>query len=297
MNRAKLLSREVSGQRLLMASARHSFDPDVEVDWDAPLADGAPFMPLQRVSLYDTPLWDRLTPEQRIELSKHEIASVMSVGLWFEVILMQMLCRYVYDRDLRYAHPQYALTELGDETRHSVMFGRAVAKLECPDYRPGPALHQLGGMFAHTVAGASMFASVLVAEEVTDRLQREMMHDESLQPLTRTISRIHVIEEGRHVRYAREELTRLMPRLRRPELELHRYVTSVAAYLIIDNLIQSRVYRAVGIDPRVGRRAALRNPHHQQTRRWMGEKITSFLDDVGMIGSTRPIWRKAHLVA
>lgn len=297
MDRAKLLSREVTGQRLLTASARHSFDPDVEVDWEAPLLDGAPFMPLHRVSLYGTPLWDRMTAEQRIELSKHEIASVMSIGLWFEVILMQMLCRYVYDRDLRQAHPQYALTELGDETRHSVMFARAVARLECPDYRPGPALHQLGSLFAHTVAGASMFASVLVAEEVTDRLQREMMHDESLQPLTRTISRIHVIEEGRHVRYAREELTRLMPTLRRPELELHRYVTSVAAYLIIDNLIQSRVYRAVGIDPRVGRRAALRNPHHQQTRRWMGEKITGFLDDVGMIGSTRPVWRKAHLVA
>ncbi len=189
------------------------------------------------------------------------------------------------------------MTEMGDETRHSVMFARAVGKLECPDYRPGPALHRLGKLFAHTVAGASMFASVLVAEEVTDRLQREMMHDESLQPLTRTISRIHVIEEGRHVRYAREELARLMPRLRRPELEWHRYLTSVAAYLIIDNLIQSRVYRAVGIDPRLGRKVALRNPHHRQTRRWMGEKVTRFLDEMGMIGSTRPIWRKAHLIA
>lgn len=297
MDRGKLLAREVTGQRLLAASARHSFDPDVEVDWHAPLLDATPSMPLHRVSLYGTPLWDRLTSEQRIELSRHEIASVMSVGLWFEVILMQMLCRYVYDRDLRDAHPQYAMTELGDETRHSVMFARAVAKLECPDYRPGPALHQLGRLFAHTVGGASMFASVLVAEEVTDRLQREMMHDESLQPLTRTISRIHVIEEGRHVRYAREELARLVPRLRRPELEWHRYLTSVAAYLIIDNLIQSRVYRAVGIDPRLGRKMALRNPYHQQTRRWMGEKVTSFLDDVGMIGSTRPLWRKAHLVA
>lgn len=197
MDHGKLMPREVTGQRLLSASARHSFDPDGEVDWEAPLLDGMPFMPLHRVSLY----------------------------------------------------------------------------------------------------GTSMFASVLVAEEVTDRLQREMMHDESLQPLTRTISRIHVIEEGRHVRYAREELTRLMPTLLRPELELHRCVTSVAAYLIIDNLIQSRVYRAVGIEPRLGRKMALRNPHHRQTRRWMGEKVTRFLDEMGMIGSTRPIWRKAHLTA
>lgn len=291
------MDREVTGQRLMTASARHSFDPDVEVDWDAALLDGAPFMPLQRVSLYGTPLWEQLSPEQRIELSRHEIASVMSVGLWFEVILMQLLSRYVYNRDLREVHLQYALTELGDETRHSVMFARAVSKLECPDYRPGPALHQLGKLFGHVVAGASMFASVLVAEEVTDRLQREMMHDESLQPLTRTISRIHVIEEGRHVRYAREELARLMPTLSRSELAWHRTVASVAGYLIVDNLVQSRVYRAVGIDPHLGRKVALANPHHQQTRRWMGEKITRYLDEVGMIGPTRPVWRKAHLLA
>lgn len=296
MDHGGLTQREVTGQRLLAASARHSFDPDVEVDWDAPLRDGMPFMPLQRVSLYGTPLWDQLSTEQRIELSKHEIASVMSVGLWFEVILMHMLCRYVYDCDLRRAHSQYALTEVGDETRHSVMFARAVSKLECPDYRPGPALHQLGRLFGHVVASASMFASVLVAEEVTDRLQREMMHDESLQPLTRTISRIHVIEEGRHVRYAREELARLMPQLSRAELAWHRSVTSIAAYLIIDNLVQPRVYRAVGIDPRLGRRVAVRNPCHRQTRRWMGEKVVSYLDEVGMIGPTRAIWRKAGLI-
>jgi hypothetical protein len=297
MDRVKVREREVTGQRLLTASARHSFDPEVEVDWGAPLRDGAPFMPLQRVSLYGTPLWERLSTEQRIELSRHEIASVMSVGLWFEVILMQLLSRYVYNRDLRQVHLQYALTELGDETRHSVMFAKAVSKLECPDYRPGQALHQLGKLFGHVVASASMFTSVLVAEEVTDRLQREMMHDESLQPLTRTISRIHVIEEGRHVRYAREELARLMPTLGRSELAWHRTVSSIAAYLIIDNLVQSRVYSAVGIDPRVGRKAALANPHHRQTRRWMGEKITRYLDEVGMIGPTRPVWRKAHLLA
>ena len=36
--------------------------------------------------------------QQRIELSKHEVASIASTGLWFEIILMQLLARYAYHR-------------------------------------------------------------------------------------------------------------------------------------------------------------------------------------------------------
>ena len=75
--------RDVSAARLLRSSAKNSYDPHVDIDWAAPLAEGKAFMPLERVSLYGTDLWAKLTPEQRIELSKHEMASIMSVGLWF----------------------------------------------------------------------------------------------------------------------------------------------------------------------------------------------------------------------
>ena len=53
-----------------------------------------------------------------------------------------------------------------------------------------------------------MFAAILIAEEILDAFQRETMADESVQPLVRMVSRIHVVEEARHVRYAREELAR-----------------------------------------------------------------------------------------
>src|SRR4051794_32150709 len=121
--------REHTAARLLASSARHTLDPSLEVDWDAPLVPGGWGLPPERTSLYRTELWDTLDEQQRITLSEHEVASMLSVGLWFEVILMQMLTRYAYDLDLREGHAQYALTEVGDETRHSVMFARAVSKL------------------------------------------------------------------------------------------------------------------------------------------------------------------------
>ena len=48
--------------RLLRSSARQSYDPEVDIDWDAPLVDGVWWMQPERMSLYGTPLWDRAHP-------------------------------------------------------------------------------------------------------------------------------------------------------------------------------------------------------------------------------------------
>jgi hypothetical protein len=94
--------------RLLRSAAKRSYDPDVDIDWDAPLVEGAHWMPEHRVSLYGTPLWDELTPEQRIELGKHEACSIASVGLWFETLLMQRLLKDFYAGDPTTERAQWA---------------------------------------------------------------------------------------------------------------------------------------------------------------------------------------------
>src|SRR5262245_45661350 len=98
---AQVKDREVTATRLLRSAARASFDPEVEVDWDAPLDPTLPYMPPERVSLYGTPAWDRLSEEQRVELSKHELASLTEVGIWLELNLMQLFMRHIYDLDMR----------------------------------------------------------------------------------------------------------------------------------------------------------------------------------------------------
>ena len=288
-----VLDRDHSAARLLTASARHTLDPELEVDWAAPLDPQGWAVPPERVSLYGTDLWENLDEDARRTLARHEAASMLSVGLWFEVLLMQMLTRHAFDLDLRRPHAQYALTEVGDETRHSVMFAKTVEALGCPDYRPHGPLHRLAGLYGHLGAGASMFASVLVAEETTDRLQRESMHDERVLPLMRSVARVHVVEEARHVRFAREELARLVPTLSWAQLEKERWVTALVGREVVNALWQARVYRSVGLFGRVGRTAALANPHHRETKRFMLEKVLGFLSEVGMVGgSSAQLWRR-----
>jgi hypothetical protein len=283
--------------RLLGSTAKNSYDPELDIDWSAPVDVDRAFMPYERVSLYGTPLWDRMSEQQRRELSRQEIASVASTGLWFEIILIQLLARWAYHQDPQDPRTQYALAEIGDETRHITMFAKAIARMGTPTYRPRKLLHHLARLYKATASGPALFAPVLVAEELTDRLQRDMVNDEAIHPLVRMVNRIHVVEEARHVRFAREEVARQMAAIGPVGKVVSNVASAIVAAFIADSMISRQVYEQVGLDPAEAVEAARTNPNFHETRRWMAEKIMAFLDDQGMVTwYSRPIYRAAHLL-
>jgi hypothetical protein len=284
----------MTADRLLRASAEHSYDPDVEIDWDAPLADDLYFVPPHRSSLYGTSLWEGLTEQQRITLTRHEASSIAGLGIWFETILMQLLIRAYYHQNPTAPDAQYALTEVADECRHSVMFGRMIAKLDTPVYRPDGVNQALGKWIAATGTGPRMYAAILICEEILDTLQREAMACEQVQPLVRMVSRVHVVEEARHVRFARDELADRVRTAGRGRLAFDKVVIGRAAYLCGTRLIHPAVYRSVGIDPVAGRRAAWANPNHRETLRWAGERVVAYLSSLGLVSG--PLWRMSGLL-
>jgi hypothetical protein len=275
----------------------HAYDPLIEIDWDAPPAPDLLYVPEHRASLYGTPLWEGLTLEQRIELTKHEVASIATTGIWFETILMQMLIRAYYDQDPTKTHAQYALTEVADECRHSIMFGRMI---EAFGVRPYPVTGRdrvLGKFLAATATGPHMFAAILVAEEILDTLQREASTCETVQPLVRMVSRIHVVEEARHVRYAREELRRIVAKTGPVTMAYSRIVIARAAYSIVNNLYQPAIYRSVGLDPAQARRAVLGNPNYRETMKFAGRRMVAFLSELNLIGGPGvTLWRRCGLI-
>jgi hypothetical protein len=295
---ADVRDRESIAERLLRASAQKSFDPEVDVDWDAPLDGGRFFMPEHRVSLFGTSIWEAMSLEQRVDLSRHEIASTASVGIWFELILLQLLARHIYDLPPTSDHVRYALVEIGDECRHSVMFSRMLDKLGCPAYGPGGTAHALGRFLKTTASGPEAFAAILIAEEILDTIQRELMSDDSVQPLVRRVSQIHVIEEARHVRFAHEELERQMAQARGPQLAWARWVTARAALVISSRLVHPDAYAAVGLDPVAARRAALANPARRETMSWAAHRLVRFFAGVGLLGGPGLLlWRRSGLLA
>jgi hypothetical protein len=294
---ARLIDRERTAERLLAASAKHSFDPDTELDWDAPFEDGMWFWPPELVSLYDTELWRRMPQEQRIELSRHEVASLCSIGVWFETILMQLLLRHTYDLEPTSRHVRYALTEIADECRHSTMFARAVTKMGTPTYRPSRLAHTQGRMLKTMSTTPGSFTGTLLAEEILDWMQRLAFPDDRVQPFIRDVARIHVVEEARHIRYAREELRRQMETAPRWEVALTRITTAQAANVIAHALISPRVYASVGLDPAQAVEAARTSPHRGDVMRRSAKRLMDFFGEVGLLqGPARPLWKASGLL-
>jgi hypothetical protein len=293
----ELAERERTGARLLKSAAKLSFDPTVEVDWAAAQPADVLYCPETTSSLYGTPMWGQLTHEQRVTLTKHEVASVASVGIWFEEILMQMLLRYAYDRDLTRKDIQWTLTEIADECRHSIMFASMIAAFGVRNYGVGRVAHELGRIFKVISNEVQTFAGTMYVEEILDSLQREIMDDESLQPLIRQVSRIHVIEEARHISYAREETLRAHANSGLLRRTYNQLMIGLIVHQATRSLIHPQVYAAVGLDPEAAAKAAAANPVWRATKTRAAEKVLAFFTDCGLIGwPNRWLLRRAGVI-
>ena len=289
--------RQELSTRLLGSAAKRSYDPTVDVDWSAPIPEDLYGLSPEWSSLYGTPLWEGLTEQQRITLTIHEYCSISGVGIWFEGLLMQLVLKDVYGDDPSQPHVQWALTEIADECRHSVMFARTAQTFGAPSYQPPPSILRLGKAFVARGSGPSAYAAILVAEEILDIFQRDLMRDERVQPLTRRTSEIHVVEEARHMRFARDEVARRTPRLGFLALRRHRTLVASVAAIVADNLVQPEVYASVGLDPAEAKAVARANPHYRAKLREASSGLVAFLREVGLIGGpSELLWKRAGLV-
>jgi hypothetical protein len=297
MATTELPTRERTADRLIRSAAKSSFDPTVDVDWAAPQHPLQFYSPPQRCSLYGTALWEQMTPEQRVALTRHEVASIASVGIWFEEILMQMLLRRAYDRDLTRKDIQWTLTEIADECRHSIMFATMIKVFNAPNYGVNRISHELGRLFKTISNGVQTFAGTMYVEEILDSFQRDAMDDETLQPIVRQVSRIHVIEEARHISFAREESLRAMATTGRIRRTYNRIMIGLVIRRATQGLIHDDVYANAGLDKKAAVKAANNNPNWRATKTRAASKVLAFFDECGLIGwENRWLLRSAGVI-
>lgn len=287
-------TREEIAERLLKGSVRKSYAPIVDIDWDAPLDPDKFYLPPKLVSLYGTPMWDRMTRTQQIELSRQELANTLSAGIWFENILNQALLRTLMHDDPTTRASHYALTELGDETRHMVMFGKAIERIGAKPVRPRrwqrAMINALPMLFFR---GSGLWVAALIGEEIFDALQRQMMDDPELQPMVKRLMRIHVAEEARHIQFARDGLRKRvheMPRSHRWFIANINGLGGIFFRFLLSNPIP---YARAGLDPQHARTTARTSPHRHAILVSGFASLGAFLTEVGLMGPiSRRQWKR-----
>ncbi|MGN9794542.1 AurF N-oxygenase family protein [Streptomyces sp. OZ13] len=284
-------------RRLLDSAAVLAYDPATEVDWETPLDKDFHGASPEWSTLYGTAYWSELTDAQRKELTRQEAASVASTGIWFEMILQQMVLRDIYAKDPTDATFQWALTEIAEECRHSIMFARGAQKLGAPAYRPHRFAVELGRVFKTVAFGEAAYAAILVAEEVLDVMQRDWMRDERVVPFVRTINNIHVVEESRHMKFARDETRKRLRGAGRLRRQINALVVAIASYVIVTSMVNKNVYANAGLDKERAVREAKANEHHKSMMRSSCSGLMEFLASAGLL--TRPalfFYKRADLI-
>jgi len=231
-----------------------------------------------------------MSQAERIAYSRHETAAMFGAGIWFENALMQIVLRHLTEVDVRDPMHRYLLVEVADECRHSMMFGEFIRRAGTPSYGPTREV-----TFAQGPGGRAMsYLAILAIEELLDYANRATMRDERLHPTARQISKLHVLEEARHVSFAKTYLTECWPTLDSDEQEFVRAVAPDLVAEIVALSLDPAVFEHLGITD--GIEMAKANPAYQANVVAGLSKLTTFLRDVGVIDEPEP-WREHGLIA
>ena len=142
-----------------------------------------------------------------------------------------------------------------------------------------------------------MIMSALIAEAITDYLNRRTAQDPECHPAMRELSRIHIIEEARHLGYAREWLKHNWPKLGLVQREWTRGDALISTRIMASILVHPDVYKNCGLPPEA-RRVARKNPNTRKTVLEASSEVTRFLSELGVIDERQaPRWRALGLMA
>jgi P-aminobenzoate N-oxygenase AurF len=290
-------TREEFSERLLKGSVKKSYAPVVDIDWDAPLDPDKFYLPPKTISLYGTRMWDNMTHAQRIELSRQEFVNTLSAGIWFENILNQALLRDMMHRDPTARATHYALTELGDETRHMVMFGKAIERVGAKPVRPRRHHRLIINALPLVFKGSLLWVAALIGEEIFDSLQRQMMDDRELQPIVQRLMRIHVTEEARHIQFARDGVRRRVRDMPRINKLFMANINGLGGLFFRYLFTNPAPYKRAGLPVRQARLAALTNPYYHETSVIGFAPLAAFLEEVGLMGPiARRMWTRSKFL-
>lgn len=289
-------------EALSRATARLRFDPNVDIDWDAPenaLDETDPRWQLDPVSapLAATDWYAEQPLSRRIEMGRWVTANTLKVTLQFEMMLIRGVVHYAGKQPNGSAVFRYLIHELVEECNHIQMFQEFVNRTgeDVPGMRRGsrvigPILGFIGGY-----ASIFHFIGVLCGEQPL-HFQQTLQHRGAAQvpPLLNKITYIHLAEEARHIAFADDHLaTRLqgIGRFRRAGYAI--VFPFFLRWLIGEMIGAPRTFaRQFGIPRRVFKTAFWRSA---ESRRMMAESaadVRRVAEDLGLRTAwSRWIWR------
>jgi hypothetical protein len=268
-------------------------DPLASIDWRA-VDRECWWLPPSLLSLAGVPQFEGLSLRARQRLSHLEYAHLLEAGLWLESQFMGRLARLAHASDDVARRMQF-LRELREEAGHSLMF---VELLHRSGYgvrgEHGAAMRALDLLGRLLPSRSALFwATVVVGEELPDRLNRRLrrgVEDATLSAVVYRIADIHTRDEAMHCAWAREQCRRASARSRAWQRALLASPLSLAidGYARYVYFPPAATYERAGLAPgRLWRDRALGNPARRAQIAQMLRPTLDFLRRSGWRVSSR----------
>lgn len=191
-------------------------DPVARIDWDR-LSTRQYWLPPEAISLHGDPPFMTRPEADRMRLSQVEFLNFIEAGLWLEGMFMERIARSLRQDRHNLVALKYRLHEMREETGHSLMFLELIAHsgLSLPHRRHSQQrLANLFGRYA-PLESLGFWMATVIGEEIPDRLNRYIrQHGREVCPVIVEMSTLHLIDEARHISYAREMMESRLAALR-----------------------------------------------------------------------------------
>ncbi|MUM18335.1 diiron oxygenase [Mycobacterium sp. CBMA271] len=259
--RRRVGDRLKTARRLLLEATEFNYDPELDIDWDAPLESGRHWLAAHRVSLYGTPEWEALSDAQQGELARRELVGLLSFVVDAQGALASLMFRDVIEGNaLADDYTRFLLASVGDISRNATMVGRLINKTGL-ELQPAPVAMQRLQRFCvplipHGPLGRGF---ILLLHRLIHQLMCELEADEQAQPVVRQVAKICVLVSRRQLEFAEDELYRAVDARRYLPGALADVSLAALTVLTTSSMVRSQAYVGVGLSPRKGRRAAARS--------------------------------------
>jgi len=264
---------------------------DHVIDWSAPIDTAHLYMPEEVSFLYGTPLWDRLSFEDKSFVTRWEVTQQLRNAGAGEHILNQGILSLLHHTDQYDVGWRYLLHEVAEECQHMAMFNEWV-RLNS-DIRTKGFGDDRWGLWVSTITPMVatkmpvLFWSVtMLLEAVGDDLGAAQARNESgtLHPILYQMGQAHRLEEARHIAFAKAWLNEAVPKLSK----VQRRLLSETLERLTESLMR------IGLPMPYSRQLApymtyeemheaLRSKHRRRTMRAAIRPTAQTLTDLGVI--------------
>ena len=276
--RARLLSLYDKGKK-------QQWDAAERLDWSIDLDPENPQELDDRlIPIYGSPVWDRLTREERIKLRHHQQAQSLSQFMHGEQGALMAAARIVQmvpDLDAKF----YAATQVMDEARHVEAYARLLNEKLGIAYPITPGLAALLETVLTDRRWDMTYLGMQILIEGLALAAFQRIRDTSKNRLAASVNAYVMQDESRHVAFGRLALRDYYPQLTDAERDEREEFVVEACYHMRDRFNQKELWETLDLPVEQCLAAATQSDSMRQFRTRLFTRIVPTVKDIGLWGS------------